>query len=364
MRKIHFGILIPVLLLLIIGWLLVFSSSAYFSMARRGDAYFYIRRHSYFMIAGLVIMIMAFFVNYRVYVRPAILIMVNVVTLLLMIFTLFAGETLNEATRWIVVAGVQFMPSDLAKVAIIFTMAASLSFIEARRKRLIAIFFHMALPLLYVLLTYFQPDFSTMVTLFGISAAMFFVGFEGWAYVATLVGGAAGAFYLMAVIAPYRMRRITTFVAGLSDINEVARQIRYGILAIASGGLFGVGPGESTFNKLYIPEPHNDMIVSTLGEEFGFFGISVVLILFFILIVNIFRMALQASNLCVRVMTTGIGTLFFLQMFINFGNTLGLLPPTGIGLPFISYGGTSMLVMLGLVGILLNIYASESRVKA
>ncbi|HHX03853.1 MAG TPA: FtsW/RodA/SpoVE family cell cycle protein [Tissierellia bacterium] len=363
MRKIHFGILIPVMLLLIIGWLLVFSSSAYFSMARRGDAYYFIRRHSYFILAGLVTMIGAFFVNYRVYSKPGVLLPFVFTTFILMILTLIAGETVNNATRWIVIAGVQFMPSDLAKIAIIMTMSTTLSSLEARRKRYIAILLHMIVPMAMIILTYLQPDFSTTVTLFIISAAMLFVGFDGWGYFMVIVGGAAGAFYLIAALAPYRMVRITTFFAGLTDINEVARQIRYGILAIASGGVFGVGPGESTFNKLYIPEPHNDMIVSTLGEEFGFVGIAVVLLLFFILVFNIFRMALNASTLQVRVMSTGIGSLIFAQMVINFGSTLGLVPPTGIGLPFISYGGTSMLVMLGAVGILLNIYASEARIR-
>lgn len=363
MRKIHFGILIPVLLLLTIGWLLVFSSSAYFSMARSGDAYFYIRRHSYFIIAGLVLMTGAFFVNYRVYLKPGILIPFVIVTFVLMILTLIVGETVNAARRWIVIAGVQFMPSDIAKVAIILTMSATLSRFLATKRRYIAIGVHLLIPMLLIILTYAQPDFSTTVTLFVISAAMLFVGFDGWAYFIVLVGTAGGVFYLIAALAPYRVSRITTFFAGLTDINEVARQIRYGILAIASGGFLGVGPGESTFNKLYIPEPHNDMIVSTLGEEFGFVGIALVLLLFFILIVNIFRMALDASTLYVRVMTTGIGSLIFTQMVINFGSTLGLVPPTGIGLPFISYGGTNMLVILGLVGILLNIYASESRIR-
>ncbi len=363
MRKIHFGILIPVLLLLTIGWLLVFSSSAYFSMARRGDAYHYIQRHSYFIIAGLILLVAAFYVNYRVYTKPSILVPFVITTYALMILTLIAGETVNFATRWIVIFGIQFMPSDLAKISIILTMSFTLATLEARKKRYIAIIIHLIIPMGLIILTYLQPDFSTTVTLFIVSAAMLFVGFDGWAYFITIIGGAAGAFYLIAALAPYRMVRITTFFAGLTDIREVARQIRYGILAIASGGIFGVGPGESTFNKLYIPEPHNDMIVSTLGEEFGFVGMAIVLLLFFILIINIFRMALNASTLYVRVLTTGIGTLIFAQMVINFGSTLGLVPPTGIGLPFISYGGTNMMVLLGLVGILLNVYASESRIR-
>lgn len=213
----------------------------------------------------------------------------------------------------------------------------------------------MGFPLLIMIFTFLQPDFSSMIILFGLSASMLFIGYEHTFNVMVIGALSIGLLFPMGWIAPYRMERITGFIAGLKDINNALWQIRYGIYAIATGGFFGVGAGKSTFNKLWIPEPHNDMILATLGEEFGFFGILVVTILYFILVINIMRLATKSKDQFTRYISFGIAMTIFLQIFVNYGNTLGLLPPTGIPLPFISFGGTNVIILLALIGVSLSI---------
>lgn len=354
--KINMGILIPVLLLIIIGWLLVFSSSAYLSLNQHSTPYHYIKSQTLFIFLGFIGMFMAAAVNYKIYDNLLVVSLVGIVAFVLMAITPFVGYEANGATRWINVAGQVFMPVDLAKVAIVFTLSYGLSHFTPNRNKFFAFILHMIYPISLLFFTYLQPDFSSMMILFGLMFSMLFIGFEPVGYVLSLVGAGVFGLASLATLAPYRMVRITGFIDGLKDVDNAMRQIRYGILAIASGGLFGVGPGESIFNKLWVPEPHNDMILSTLGEEFGFIGIVVVLGLYFVLMLNIIRLAMRQRDQFARLLSFGIGIVIFLQFVVNFGNTLGLLPPTGISLPFISYGGTNIIILMSMVGILLSIH--------
>lgn len=354
--KINMGILIPVLLLIIIGWLLVFSSSAYLSLNQYATPYHYIKSQTLFIFIGAVAMFVAAAINYKIYNNLFVVFVVGAVAFVLMALTPFIGEEVNAATRWIEIAGQRFMPVDLAKVAMVFSLSYGLSHFTANRNRLIAFIIHMIYPMALLFFTYLQPDFSSMLILFGVMFSLLFIGFEPVGYVLSLVGAGAVGLAALAQLAPYRMVRITGFIDGLKNVDNAMRQIRYGILAIASGGLFGVGPGESIFNKLWVPEPHNDMILSTLGEEFGFIGITVVLGLYFVLILNIIRLSLTQRDPFAKYLSFGIGMIIFLQFVVNFGNTLGLLPPTGISLPFISYGGTNIIILMAMIGILLSIH--------
>lgn len=354
-RKINTGILIPVILLVTIGWLLVFSSSAYLSLNQYGTPYHYIKNQSLFIALGFAVMFLTSMVNYKVYDNIIIVVLVALVALVLMALTPIIGINVNEATRWIEIGGQRFMPVDLAKIALVMVMSYSLSHFVVSKNKLVAFFIHMFYPALLFFFTYMQPDFSSMIILFGTMVAILYVGFEPVSYVIGLVFGGFAGLFALAKLAPYRMVRLVGFLEGLKNVDNAMRQIRYGILAIASGGVFGVGPGESIFNKLWVPEPHNDMILSTLGEEFGFAGIVVVLGLYFILILNIIKMVLRLKDPYSRNLTFGIGMIIFLQFVVNFGNTLGILPPTGISLPFISYGGTNIIILMAMVGILLSI---------
>ncbi len=353
--KINMGILIPVILLITMGWLLVFSSSAYLSLNQYGTPYHYIKNQSIFIALGFVVMFLTSMINYKIYDNIFIITIVALVALVLMALTPIIGINVNEATRWIEIGGQRFMPVDIAKVALVMVMSYSLSHFVVTKKKMIAFLIHTIYPGILFVFTYMQPDFSSMIILFGTMVSILYVGFEPVRYVIGLVVGGFMGFFALAKLAPYRMVRLVGFLDGLKNVDNAMRQIRYGILAIASGGVFGVGPGESIFNKLWVPEPHNDMILSTLGEEFGFAGMLVVLALYFTLILNIVKMVIRLKDPFSRNLSFGIGMIIFLQFVVNFGNTLGILPPTGISLPFISYGGTNIIILMAMVGILLSV---------
>lgn len=354
--KINMGILVPVILLITIGWLLVFSSSAYLSLNQYGTPYHYIKNQTMFIMIGFLTMFLASIVNYKIYDNPVIVSLVAIIALVLMALTPFIGIRVNEATRWIEIGGQRFMPVDIAKIALVMVMSYTLSHFVVKRKKWVAFLIHMIYPGILFVFTYKQPDFSSMIILFGTMVSILYIGFEPVGYVLALVFSGFGGLLALAKLAPYRMVRLTGFIEGLKDVDNAMRQIRYGILAVASGGFFGVGPGESIFNKLWVPEPHNDMILSTLGEEFGFIGITLVLALYFVLIFNVLRMVIRLKDPFSRYLSFGIGMVILLQFVVNFGNTLGLLPPTGISLPFISYGGTNIIILMTMVGILLSIH--------
>ncbi|HZK10512.1 MAG TPA: FtsW/RodA/SpoVE family cell cycle protein [Clostridia bacterium] len=361
-ERINMGILIPVILLTIIGWLLVFSSSAYLSLNQYGTPYYYIKKQTLFICIGFVAMFLTSVVNYKIYNSAPLVILVAIIALVLMALTPILGVEVNAATRWMEIAGQRFMPVDIAKIALVLVMSYTLSHFIVYKNKLVAFIIHMIYPILLIIFTYLQPDFSSMIILFGTMVAILFVGFEPVRYVLLLIGGGFAGLLSLARLAPYRMVRLVGFIEGLKDVDNAMRQIRYGILAIASGGFFGVGPGKSVFNKLWIPEPHNDMILATLGEEFGFVGIVTVLVLYFILILNIIRMVVKLKDPFSRNLTFGMGVIIFLQFVVNFGNTLGILPPTGISLPFISYGGTNIVILMAMVGILLSIHRINWRI--
>ncbi len=358
-KKMNLGILIPMLLLMVIGWLLVFSSSAYYSISEFNDPYRLISRHSVMLAMGLVVFLLAYVVNYNIYRNKFFILFITLVTLGLMLLTIVAGVEVNGAKRWIVMFGQRFMAVDFAKIAIIFYMSYSLTYFKPNKNYFSALLVHLFVPGVLMLLTILQPDFSSMLILLGVSVSILYLGFEHLKYLLYMGVGFSGVIGAIAVAQPYRLARIYNFIDGLKDIDYAQWQIKHGMIAIASGGIFGVGAGKSTYNKLWIPEPHNDMILSTLGEEFGFFGIIILTALYFVLTLNLIRLTNKLKDKFAKYITFGVTMTLFLQMVINYGNTLGILPPTGIPLPFVSYGGTNIILLSALLGVVMSISRME-----
>lgn len=355
-KRLNLGILVPVVILIAIGWVLILSASSYAQAALLGDQYYIVRQQTRFIAIGAVAMIVTYIIPYHFYNKGILVFLLALLAFVLMALVPFIGVEVGGAKRWLAITeSFRFMPVDIAKVAIIFVLSFTLSHFNANKRKIINLMIHLLFPLLIFGLTAYQPDFSSAITIAGITYAILFVGFNGTPLIVGL--GAAGLFGLTAIatIAPYRVKRITEFIDGMKDINLANDQIRYGVLAISSGGLFGVGPGRSVFNKRYIPEPHNDMIVTTLGEEYGLLGMLVVILLFFILIYNIFNLAIRVKDPFARHLSIGIGMIIFVQFMVNVGQTLAILPATGLTLPFISAGGTNLVIMMTLVGVLLSV---------
>ncbi|WP_459128679.1 FtsW/RodA/SpoVE family cell cycle protein [Guggenheimella bovis] len=358
-RKINWGILLPVILLLGIGWILVLSSSTYYANDRYGDMYLFVKNQTINIAIGLVGLFLLFAINYRFWDKLWVVGGLNLIGLVLMIMSLF-NTGRKGSTRWVKIGGFDFMPIDIAKMAVIFFLAYLLSRIVPKKNKFAALIVFVSMPMIFILLTILQQNFSSTIILFLITAGILFIGYNS---TAILMGiGVTGIVGLASMILANmnRSTRITSFIASLSNVNAMNEQIRYTVFAIASGGLFGVGLGRSTFNKLYIPEPHNDMILSTLGEETGFLGMIIVLALYFVLITNIMRVSFRSKNLFGRYLTFGIGMMLFSQMFINYGTCLNMIPPTGVPLPFISYGGTNLIVALASVGLCLSVDRMEN----
>ena len=360
-RKLNWGIIIPVLLLLAIGWILVLSSSTYYAMHQFSsqNRFMFVRSHSIYIVLGLVIMFIAYKVNYRIYDNIVLVGLLCGGAVLLMMMT-FAFDIGKEAHRWIVIGSQTFMPVDIAKVALVFGMAYSLTHFRANKNKFIALIVQSTFPLLLITITYFQPHFSSVMILSLTFGVMMLIGFNSPTLVFSMAGGMVAALLATVTLGGYRVYRLESFRAGLENIDAASDQVRYSVLAISSGGLFGLGAGKSVFNKMYIPEPHNDMIMSTLGEEFGLIGNLAVLLLMFILIWNLIRVAARSKTEFGRLVVLGITSIIFFQMTINMTTALGIGPPTGVPLPFISYGGTNLLVLLALIGVALNIHEVDT----
>lgn len=360
-KKMNWGILIPVLLLLAIGWILVLSSSTYYAMHQFSttNRFMFVRSHSIYIGLGLFVMFVAYKVKYKIYDNIILVGLLAIMAVVLMLMT-FMFDIGKGAHRWIEIGSQTFMPVDVAKIALIFVMAYTLSHFKPQRNKLLAILIHSIYPAILMIITFFQPHFSSVMTLALTFGVMLLIGFSSTIMVLGLGAGLLTALFAGASLMGYRVYRIESFTAGLENVDSASDQVRYSILAIASGGIFGIGPGKSVFNKMYIPEPHNDMIMSTLGEEFGLIGNLVVLLLMFILIWNLVRVAYQSKTEFGRLVVIGIASVIFLQMVINMGTALGIIPPTGVSLPFISFGGTNLIALLALIGVALNVHEVDS----
>lgn len=360
-KKMNWGILLPVLILLAIGWILVLSSSTYYAMHQFSshNRFIFVRSHSLYIVLGLIVMFIAYKFNYRIYNNIVLVGLLCLMAVILMLMT-FLFDTGKEAHRWIEIGGQTFMPVDIAKIALIFAMAYSLTHFQAKKNKLFAIFIHSLYPFLLILIAFYQPHFSSVMILSLTFGVMLLMGFSSPTLVLSLGSVMGVVLFFAAQVLGYRVWRIESFKAGLEDIDKASEQIRYSVLAIASGGIFGIGPGKSIFNKMYIPEPHNDMILSTLGEEFGLLGNLTVLLLMFILVWNLVRVAFQSKTEFGRLVVIGIACIILFQMMINMGTALGIMPPTGVPLPFISTGGTNLIALLALIGVALNVYEVDA----
>ncbi|MBS4030023.1 MAG: stage V sporulation protein E [Clostridiales bacterium] len=351
-----FIILFTTMTLLAIGMVMVFSASAVIAMENRQDLYFHLRRQAFWSILGLAGMIILSNYDYWKLKRWTNAILLASFLLLLAVFIPGLGVEIYGAKRWIGIGGFTGQPSDLAKVALLLFAAAYLS----RKDIRIGKFTEGPLPVLGVMGIFFglillQPDLGTAMAIAGTVMVIIFVAgmplqqiFLLGLSVTPLLG------YLM-VSKPYRMRRLLSFRDPWADPLNTGYQIIQSLYALGPGGLFGVGLGRSRQKFFYLPEPHSDFIFAIIGEELGFIGAASVLLLFFLLLWRGFKVALMAPDLFGSLLATGITAMIGLQALMNIGVVTGSIPVTGINLPLISAGGSSLLFTMCSIGVLLNI---------
>ena len=349
-----FVIFFVTLILISIGTIMVFSSSAYSNLMAHGDQYFILRRQFTNLFIGLIALIVAMNVHYKILRKFATPILL--VTLGLLGITALMGHEVSGAGRWIEIAGIRFQPSEVAKLAVVIFVAKSLCI----NKEYLKDFGKGLLPQLVILgivcgLVMLQPDLGTTVAIAGTVFLLWAVAGVRLLHLAGLAIAGLAAIAALIIDEPYRMRRIEAFINPHADPLGSGYQAIQSLLALGSGGLLGLGLGEGRQKLLYLPEQHTDFIYAVIGEELGFAGAGLILVLFVIFAWRGFRIALTAPDYFTSLLAAGITIMIVFQAFLNIGVVTGSLPTTGITLPFISYGGSSLIFTMAGVGILLGI---------
>lgn len=347
------------LILVLIGVLMVFSSSFYYALQRFNDQYYFFRKELQWAVVGLIGMGIMSRVKYQ---RLAPLgvpfLLVSFVLLVVVLFTPL-GLELNGAKRWISLGGITLMPGEVAKFAVVLFMASRLAKDKSGLKKPNDLMLYSVVIASVFLLILKQPNLSTALTIFGVAFVQLFVAELPMFYVVTGLGAGSLAALLLVKTSEYRMERLTTFLDPFKDTSEKGWQVAQSLFALGSGGFFGVGLGESIQNKLYIPEPQNDFIFATIGEEFGYLGSVAVILLFVVLIWRGIKIAVNAKDRFGFFLATGIIATIAIQTVINIAVATSSMPVTGVPLPFISFGGNSLALLMAQIGILLNISRSS-----
>lgn len=350
-----FGLIAMTLILIIFGVIMVFSASYYWSMDQYGKPYSYLIKDIVWAGAGICAMLFFSLIDYRKYKKHYKLILAVSVVLLLLLMTPL-GKEAKGATRWLNL-GITIMPGELAKLAAILFTAAFLS----RERVNVNSLQKSVLPLLGVCavlggLIMWQPNMSTAVTVVGIIIAIMFVaGIKMSYFIGIGALGIAAGVVLIVAGGGYRLDRVTSFLHPFDDPLGDAFQVVQSLLAMGSGGLFGQGLGDSVQKTLYLPEPQNDFILAIIGEELGFIGVLAMIAAFVFLIWRGLRISMKAPDRFGFLLGTGVMMMIGIQLVLNIAIVTSSMPPTGVALPFISYGGNAMILFCSAMGMVLNI---------
>lgn len=338
-----------------IGLIMVFSSSAVTSNLKYDDAYHFFKKQLMWALIGTIAMIVVMKINFQRLKDFVIPLMVISIACLLLVLTP-AGIEVKGSTRWLGVGPLSFSPSELAKLAMVMflarTMSANLDYIPSFTKGVVPYLLLLAFVCGLILA---QPDLGTSVAIAGTVFFMLLIAGAKWGHLGMLTVTGIGMVGLAVWIAPYRMERVIAWLDPWKYASDEGFQTIQSLYALGSGGLFGMGLGRSRQKFFYLPEQYTDFIYAILGEELGFIGAFVVIVLFLLFAWRGFKIALNAPDSFSSLLAAGITIMIVFQAAINIGVVSGALPVTGITLPFISYGGTSLLFTMVGVGILLNI---------
>lgn len=360
-REIDYSLFIMIIALLAFGLIMVFSASSPRAHYNNSDAFYFVKRQAFFALAGLFFMWFVSKIHYKFWYK--IFWVLGVVTFGLLGAVALIGTTGGGAQRWLAIGPVTIQPSEIAK----FTMVAMTARLLTDYQDNIKEFFKgmcamMALPVAICGIVLLERHLSGAVIILLVGAIMVYVGgakLKQMLLTGVVVG--APALALAVALEPYRVRRVMNFWNPFLDMKDSGYQMVQSLYAIGSGGLFGVGLGQSREKYLYLPEAHTDFIYSVICEELGFVGALLVIVMFAILVVKGFRIAINAPDRYSSLLVTGIVSLIGMQALMNIAVVTASMPCTGITLPFFSYGGTSLVINLFEMGVVLNVsrYSSE-----
>lgn len=355
-------LLFPVLFLVGIGIAMVYSASSALAMGKFGSDYFFVKKQAIFAVLGVVGLVITSHIPYRLYRPLAYPLLATAIVMLAAVRFTPLGTAAGGALRWLNIAGLSFQPSEFARLALVIYLAYSLSKKGENLKKFTVGFLpHVVVFGTLAGLLMLQPDFGSSVILGAITWIMLFIGGVPLRHLATGLLALAPTAYYMMVNTDYRLRRFTSFLDPWQYPQHEGYQITHSLMAFGSGGLWGSGIGKSYQKLFYLPEPHTDFIFSVIGEELGLWGVLVIMALFVLILWRGTLIARHAGDSFGALLAMGLTTALILQVSINMAVSLGLLPTKGLTLPFLSYGGTSLLLNLLAVGILINISATSPR---
>lgn len=353
-KKFDYILLFSVIVLSIFGIIMIYSSSYIWSEFKYDDPYKYVKNQFIFFIIGSILMVIISRINYKIYYKYAKVLLIMCIILLILVLIPGIGTVRNGSRSWFGIGSFGIQPSEFTKLALIIFVS---KYLCKHNKLLLMLLLTLGIFGIIML----QPDFGTgtilVMTIFGI---LFINGLSISLIVKLAILGIGGIVTLI-LIAPYRLSRILSFLNPWSDPLGSGFQIIQSMFAIGPGGLFGLGLGNSIQKHFYLPEPQTDFIFSIISEELGFVGILIISILFITIIYRGFKISLNTSDKFAKNISFGITFGLAFQCVLNLMVVVGLVPVTGVTLPFLSYGGSSLLISMISIGIVLSIsrYSSE-----
>ena len=359
-KRPDFFLLLATLLLATIGTIMIYSASSILSMERFHDGQFFLKKQLFFLAVGLAGMALAIRLPYyklRKLAWPGVILSAF---LLVLILVPHMGIKAGGAVRWLNLGVFSFQVSEMVKIVLIIFLASFFTekYTQVRHFKQ-GILVPLCITAPFIVLIIFQPDFGTSVLLAMIAFIMIYLAGGRIVHLAALAAIFVPAGLWMLLHKSYRLARLTAFLNPWQDPQRSGFQIIQSLLSFGNGGLFGVGIGDGMQKLFYLPEPHTDFILSVIAEESGFLGVGFILILYLIIIFRGFRISLNAPDIFGNLLAAGLTALIALEAFINIAGVMGIVPLKGLALPFLSYGGTSLIMSMILIGILLNISSYE-----
>ncbi len=343
-------------LLLLIGLIMVFSASGVMAETRYGDSMFFLKRQAVWIVLGLLALHWVSRQDYDIWKSMTPIVLCLSIGCLILVLIPDVGSKVNGSRRWFRVAGLSFQPGELAKLTAVLYLASFL----VRREEDITSFKKGVLAPVIVIgalagLALLEPDMGTAMVLVAVLLGLLFLGGARITHLVGLVLSLLPLGYLLIMESDYRRRRLMSFLDPWQDPHDAGFQLTQSFVALGNGGFVGVGLGEGRQKLFFLPEAHADFVLAVVGEELGFLGTGLLMVLFAILLVKGFHIAGRAPDAFGRHLASGVTLLLGIQVLINAGVVSGLLPTKGLTLPLVSYGGSSLIVTLIAIGMLLSI---------
>ncbi len=350
-----------VFLLISLGVLFIYSASSYSALNNYNDSFYFVKKQLFGVFAGFLVMMFFINFNYHNFLKLKWVVIVVSVVLLLLVFIPGLGKNNYGANRWITIAGISLQSSEIAKFGFVIFTACYLSKNFKKIKTILGIIPILAVGGTICLLILLEPNLSVTLCVGMVMLIMLVVGGIRAKHFLLLLIPAILIVPVLIIIEPYRLQRLMAFIDPWASPKEEGFQLIQSLYALGSGGLFGVGLFNSRQKYLFLPFSESDFIFSIIGEEFGFVGTVLIILIYAVVIWKGIKISLRACDRLGCYMAAGITSIIAVQLLINIAVVTGSIPPTGIPLPFMSAGGTSLMVFMGAVGILLNISKGEEQ---